>query len=209
MTLPERLSSGLAALGLNVPDAVQKKLIDFIAMLAKWNGVHSLTAVREQEQMIPRHLLDSLSILPALGDQQRLLDVGSGAGLPGIPLAIVQPFLSVTLLDSSHKKAAFLRQAKAELALANVEVICERAEAWKPEEKFSLIVSRAFAELSDFAVLAENLLAPGGHLLAMKGIYPVEEMARLPDNFRVSEVISLKVPQMEAERHLVVMTASE
>ncbi|MBA2690258.1 MAG: 16S rRNA (guanine(527)-N(7))-methyltransferase RsmG, partial [Burkholderiales bacterium] len=181
------------------------KLIDYIGLLAKWNKVHNLTAIRRQEQMISHHLLDSLAILPALEGKHKLLDVGSGGGLPGIPLALVESRLKVTLLDSSHKKTAFLRQSKAELGLTNVEVACARVEAWRPAEKFDVIVSRAFADLAEFAASAGWLLAPGGQLLAMKGVYPFEEIAALHPDFQVSKVVSLQVPGLDAARHLVIL----
>lgn len=205
MSLAERLCTGLAQSGLDLRPAVQAQLLAYLALLAKWNRVHNLTAVREPEQMIYQHLLDSLAVLPALGKGKSVLDVGSGGGLPGIPLAIAVPVLSVTVLDSSHKKVAFLRQVKAELALTNVDVVCERVEAWRPAERFEVIVSRAFADLAEFAALAGHLLAPEGLLLAMKGVYPYEEIARLPDTFRLADVMPLQVPELSAERHLVIL----
>lgn len=205
MTVAERLSGGLLELGVSLSASAQAMLLNYVALLDKWNKVHNLTAVRDPEHMVSQHLLDSLALLPVLAKRKTLLDVGSGGGLPGVPLAIVRPDMAVTLLDSNHKKAAFLRQAKAELGLANTEVVCERVEAWQPQQRFDVVVSRAFADLAEFVTQAGHLLAPDGVLLAMKGIYPFEEIARLPDNFRVDEVLPLKVPQLSAERHLVIV----
>ena len=205
MTLAERLATGLVELGVDLPAAIQTRLLDYVALLEKWNKVHNLTAVRDPQQMVSQHLLDSLAVLPVLANPKTLLDVGSGGGLPGIPLAIARTHMAVTLLDSNHKKAAFLRQAKAELGLANIDVVCERVEAWQPVKKFDAVVSRAFADLAEFVAQAGHLVAPDGVLLAMKGVYPFEEIARLPDAFQVCEIVALKVPQLAAERHLVVV----
>lgn len=205
MTLTEQLETGLDELGLTLSQAVQERLLAYVDLMAKWNKIHNLTAVRDPTRMVSHHLLDSLVVLPLITAHKRLLDVGSGGGLPGIPLAIARPDLSVTLLDGNHKKAAFLRQAKSELALDNVDVVCERVEHWLPETGFDVVISRAFADLGEFAQLSAHLMAPSGVLIAMKGLYPFEEIARLPENFRVAEVRHLKVPQLEAERHLVVL----
>ena len=205
MTPAARLGAGVLELGLELSQASQARLLDYLALLEKWNKVHNLTSVREPEMMVSQHLLDSLAVLPALAARKTLLDVGSGGGLPGIPLALARADLAVTLLDSSHKKAAFLRQVKAELGLANVDVVCERVEAWRPLNLFDAVVSRAFADLGEFAALAGHLVVPGGALLAMKGIYPYEELARLPADFQLLEVLPLKVPQLAAERHLVIL----
>lgn len=208
MTLEAQIGEGLAAMGLAAPAAASERLARHLALIDKWNRVHNLTAVREPDQMVVLHVLDSLTLLPHLGAARRVLDVGSGAGLPGIPLAIVRPDLAVTLVDSSHKKCAFLAQAKAELELANVEVVCERVEQWKPPRGFDLVVSRAFSELADFVAQASHLVERGGRLIAMKGVYPFEEIARLPATCRVAEVIELRVPRLEAKRHLVFVEAA-
>lgn len=154
--------------------------------------------------MVSQHVLDALAVLPFIRGQQ-LLDVGSGAGLPGIPLAIASPERSVTLLDSSHKKAAFLQQTVTELGLANAHVRRERVEHWQPGIRFDVIISRAFAELAEFVIAAAHLLAASGVLAAMKGVYPNEEIARLPDGFRVRAVHRLTVPGLAAARHLVLV----
>ncbi len=208
MTIGERIASGLAALGLELDAAARAKLEAYLALIAKWNRVHNLTAVRDAEQMVAVHLLDSLAVVPHVAAAANLLDVGSGGGLPGIPIAIALPSLPVTLLDASHKKAAFLQQARAELDLANVEVVCERVEAWRPGRVFDAVVSRAFSDLADFVSQAAHLLAPHGRLIAMKGIYPFEEIAKIPASHRVASVEALRVPDLEARRHLVLMEAA-
>lgn len=208
MSLEAPIAEGLAAMGLELPGGAGKRLADYLALLAKWNKVHNLTAVREPGQMVVLHVLDSLSVLPHIASAKTLLDVGSGGGLPGIPLAIARPDLAVTLLDSSHKKAAFLTQAKAELGLANVSVECARVEHWQPGRTFDVVVSRAFADLAEFVEQARHLVAPGGRLLAMKGVHPFEEIARLPATHRVENVVELAVPSLAAKRHLVLLKAA-
>ena len=205
MTLAERIAAGARELAIEVDADAIAKLEAYLHLIEKWNRVHNLTAVREPEQMVVLHVLDSLSVAPHVTGAHSLVDIGSGPGLPGIPLAIAIPGLAVTLLDSSHKKAAFLEQARAELALPNVSVVCERAEQWRPEARFDVVVSRAFADLSEFVSLAGHLLAPGGRMLAMKGIYPFEEIAKVPGTHRVSDVTELRVPELDAKRHLVIV----
>lgn len=206
-TLKSSLKRGLTGLGIRLDSRSTDQLIDYLTLLEKWNRVYNLTAVRDPAKMLSHHLLDSLAVLPQIEGAPRLLDVGSGAGLPGIPLAIARPGSSVTLLDSSHKKAAFLRQAVAELGLGNVAVVCERVETWRAEPKFDLILSRAFAELGEFAELSVHLLAAGGQLAAMKGLYPFEEIECLPKGIAVRGVVKLEVPGLHGERHLVIMAA--
>jgi 16S rRNA (guanine527-N7)-methyltransferase len=209
MTLARALAGGVAALGLDVDAAAQTKLIAYIALLDKWNRTHNLTAIREPERMITHHLLDALATLPHLPEAAtlRLIDVGSGGGSPGVPLAIARPQWRVTLLDSNRKKAAFLRQAAAELALANVAIAAIRAEDYIPDTPFDVAISRAFADLAQFVAAARHLVRPGGHLFAMKGVYPREELEALPPAFRVLAVPALEVPGLGAERHLVIMEA--
>ncbi|MFM9913248.1 MAG: 16S rRNA (guanine(527)-N(7))-methyltransferase RsmG [Methylophilaceae bacterium] len=204
--LSEKLSAGLTALGLMLPSEAQKKMLDYLALLAKWNKVHNLTAVRELDDMVTLHLLDSLAVLPHL-PKANLLDVGSGAGLPGIPLALAMPELQVTLLDSSHKKATFLRQAKAELGLDNLQVVCERVEAYQPASKFHTIISRAFSDVSEFVRLTQHLLQTNGVWLAMKGVHPYDELAQTPEV--TTEVLPLTIPGLDAQRHLVVLHRAE
>lgn len=209
MSLSEDLVSGLAALGAPLDAAQQQKLLDYIALIVKWNKVYNLTAVREPEAMIAHHLLDSLAVLPHLSAARRLIDVGSGAGLPGIPLAIARPDMKVALLDSNHKKATFMRQACLELGLTNAEVVCERVEQWQPQDKYDAVISRAYSELKEFVRLSAHLVAKGGKLYAMKGLYPVEEIAQLKDKAKVEAVIALTVPGLEAQRHLVIIGVEE
>jgi len=208
MSLQERIAHGALAMGIELPPASAERMARHLQLIEKWNRVHNLTAVREPEQMVTLHALDSLSLLPHLGDAVTVLDVGTGPGFPGIALAIARPALRVTLLDSSHKKCAFLEQARAELGLSNVTVACARVEQWKPEQRFDAVVSRAFAELHDFIAQAGHLAAPGGRFLAMKGVYPYEEIARLPASHRVASVVELNVPSLEAKRHLVMIEAA-
>lgn len=204
MSQQEKLADGLRQLGLNLAPDMQAQLLKFIGLLHKWNKVHNLTAIREPLKMITHHLLDSLAVLPYVSGE-RLVDVGSGGGLPGIPLAIEKPDLSITLLDSNHKKTGFMRQAVIDLGLKNVDVVGERVELFRPGQQFDTVISRAFSDLAEFVKLTRHLLASGGKLLAMKGVYPYEEIAALPPDIKVEEVISLEVPELGAKRHLVVM----
>ena len=208
MTLEESIAPGLAALGIEVAPAQRARMAAHLELVAKWNRVHNLTAVRETGQMVVLHLLDSLTLAPHLRGARTVLDVGSGAGFPGIPIAIARPDLAVTVLDSSGKKCAFLEQAKAELGLDNLQVACERVEQWQPDGRFDAVVSRAFAELADFVSQARHLVAPGGRMLAMKGVHPFEEIARVPASHRVVEVVELAVPSLDAKRHLVLLEAA-
>lgn len=198
------LASGLAEMGLALPAAAQKKLLDFRTLLLKWNKTYNLTALRDPAQAISHHLLDSLVILPHITDGN-LLDVGSGGGLPGIPLAIARPELAVTMVDTVQKKASFLQQAAIELALPNVTVHHARVETMTGQ--YSQISSRAFAELGLFVSLTRHLLMPGGHWLAMKGVNPAAEISALPADIVVEAVIPLTVPGLDAERHLIILKA--
>ena len=199
-----QLARGLMAMNTCVSPEQQEKLLAYLDLLYKWNRAYSLTALKEDDQAVSHHLLDSLSILPFV-PTGNLLDVGSGGGTPGIPLAIARPELAVTLLDSNTKKAAFLRQAAIELGLNNIAVHSGRVEQYHPDTGFAAITSRAFAELADFVSLSKHLLAPGGRWLAMKGVRPEEEMARLPDDVGVDAAYPLTVPGIDGERHLVVL----
>lgn len=205
MSLAAQLEQGLASLDIDLPPAAQEKLLAYATLLYKWNKTYSLTAMREQDKAVSHHLLDSLAVLPFV-PAGSLLDVGSGGGMPGIPLAIAHPDLQVTLLDSNSKKTAFLRQAAIELALPNISVHCGRVEQYHPAIGFSAITSRAFSELVDFVSLSLHLLAPTGCWLAMKGVWPHEEIGRLPAGIAVDAVHRLKVPGVEGERHLVVLS---
>ena len=203
MTLEERIADAVGSMGLALPDETLSRFASYLQLLEKWNRVHNLTAVRETERMVVLHLLDSLSVLPHIEEVRTLIDVGTGGGLPGIPIALARPGLRVTLLDSSSKKTSFLEQARAELALTNVDVVCARVERWHPERSYDVVVSRAFADLGEFIEQAQHLVAPGGRMLAMKGVYPFEEIARVPASHRVAQVAELHVPQLDAKRHLV------
>ncbi len=207
MTLHETLADGLARLQLAMPESAQRKLIDYVALIAKWNRVYNLTAVRDAEKVLTHHILDSLAVAPHI-NASTLLDIGSGAGLPGIPLALALPHARVTLLDSNQKKCAFLNQAVIELKLENVSIACARVEDWNSAQKFDLVISRAFCDLAKFAVMAARLCAPGGALLAMKGVEPVAEIEQLPKDFRLSRVTPLHVPGLDAQRHLVFLQAA-
>lgn len=196
-----RLRDGLAALELTTPQ-LPERLLEYLALLQKWNRAYNLSAVRDPLQMVSRHLLDSLVILPFI-EAERLLDVGSGAGLPGIPLALARPGLQVTLLDSNGKKCCFQRQVVLEMGLDNVEVVESRVEAYRPAEPFAQIVSRAFSELARFVELTRPLLAPGGRLLAMKGRLDQNELAEISPERAKLHVHPLTVPGLDAERHLL------
>ena len=205
--LARQLQQGIAALGMSIAEPVQRKLLDYILLLDKWNKVYSLTAVREPERMISLHLLDCLAILPHV-HASRLLDVGSGGGMPGIILAICHPDWQVTMIDSNSKKTGFLQQAAISLQLSNVTVVTSRVEQFQPAQPFDVITSRAFADLGDFVAWSQHLLAPAGCYAAMKGVYPQDEVARLPAGFVVSDVVPLQVPGLDAERHLLTIRAA-
>ena len=198
------LASGLEALGLPASGDLERKLLAYVALISKWNKVHNLTAVREPARMIGLHLLDSLAVLPHIAGRT-VLDVGSGAGLPGIPLAIARPDLDVTLIDSNQKKTSFQQQAAIELELPNVHAVNARVESWQPHRSFDVVISRAFADLADFVSNAGHLVADGGVLAAMKGTYPHEELAAMPSAYRAKSVVPLRVPGVPGERHLVLI----
>ena len=202
--LAGQLAEGIGGLGLTLPDEVRPRLLDYLALMQKWNKTYNLTAVREPSKMVSHHMLDCLAVVPHL-DARTILDVGSGAGLPGIPLAMALPHTAVTLLESNHKKAAFLQQAKTELKLDNVTVACERVEKWQPGGTFEIVTSRAFSDLAEFVALAGRHAAPRGRLAAMKGIYPHEEITQLPAGWRLDKSIELTVPGLRGERHLLLI----
>ncbi len=201
ISAPE-LHDGAAQLKVTLDASQEILLLRYLELLKKWNQVYNLTAIREDEKLIPYHLLDSLAVAPYVAGDS-VIDIGTGAGLPGIPLAIARPDLRVVLLDSNHKKTAFLRQTIAELGLSNVEVTTERAETYRPNYRFSMAVSRAFSDLKTFAEASRHLIRSGGTLMAMKGIYPNEELEQLPLDIKVGTVVRLTVPGLSAERHLV------
>ena len=205
--LTRTLIEGARGLQLALSDAQTTQLIDYLALLAKWNAVYNLTAVRDPAQMVTQHLLDSLAAVPAFANAHNVLDVGAGGGLPGMVLAIARPDMQVSMIDTVHKKTAFLTQVKAELGLLNVTVHTARVEQLQVSKKFDVITSRAFAELNDFVTWAAHVLAPDGRVIALKGVLPKEEIARLPAGWKVTGVQPLHVPELDAERHLIVIEA--
>lgn len=202
------LDDGIAALHLDVSPAQQDKLMDYLALMFKWNAVYNLTSLRDPMQMVTHHLLDSLAAVPAFATAHNVLDVGSGGGLPGIVLAIVRPDMKVSMIDTVHKKTAFLTQVKAELGLVNVTVYTARVEQLQVSDKFDVITSRAFADLSDFVNWSCHLLADGGRYIALKGVAPKDEQERLPAEWKVTGLEPLQVPRLGAERHLVFIERS-
>lgn len=205
MTEAEELAQGCAELGLELGADVQKRLLAYLQLLQKWNRVYNLTAIRQKEQMISHHLLDSLAVVPHLWPA-RWLDVGCGAGLPGLVIAMARPGWSVTMLDSNSKKTSFVQQAIIELGLRNATVHCGRVEEFQAAEKFDGIISRAFTETADFVRITRHLLANSGQWAAMKGA-PEQELQNLPGDVEVAQLIPLRVPGLNAARCLVVLKA--
>ena len=195
-------SDGIDDMDLPLWAAQREQLMDYLALMAKWNSVYNLTSLRDPLQMVTHHVLDSLAAVPAFKDAKNVLDVGAGGGLPGIVLAIARPDIKVSLIDTVHKKTAFLTQVKAELGLANVTVYTMKVQELKAGP-FDVITSRAFADLSDFVNWSGHLLAEGGQFIALKGTAPAEEQERLPGEWKVKELRPIRVAKLEAERHLV------
>ena len=206
MSLEQALARGITQMGMVVAPEIQQKMLAYLALLQKWNRVYSLTAIRQPEQMVFHHLLDSLAVLPHLWPS-RWLDVGCGAGMPGLILALMRPEWAFTLLDSNSKKISFVQQAIIDLGLSNVSVCCARVEDWKTEKKFDGIISRAFAEVAKFTSLTQHLLKQEGGWVAMKGA-PNRELERLPTGVVVERVIPLQVPNLDAARCLVILKAA-
>ncbi|HET7313570.1 16S rRNA (guanine(527)-N(7))-methyltransferase RsmG [Salinisphaera sp.] len=200
----QRLSAGMDALGISGPAAVRDRLIAYLRELTTWNATYNLTAVRDPEAMVTRHLLDCLAVSDFVVGAN-LADVGAGPGLPGLVLAIARPRLAVTLVESNRKKAAFLRHARRQLALDNVEVAQARVEAFKPAKKFDCVITRAFASAGDTARGAGHLIAPGGRFVLMKGRDPAAEMEDLPLDFRHLATHAVTVPGLGAERHVAIL----
>ena len=200
----QKLQSGLKEMGLDLSGGQLDKLLAYVEMLKKWNKTYNLTALRDESQIISHHLLDSLTLPPYLEGAQTMLDVGSGGGQPGIPAAVCRPDLQITLLDANTKKTSFLQQAAIELELKNVRVVSGRVEAVQGL-RADVITSRAFAELADFVNWTAHLLQNGGCWAAMKGVYPAAEIDRLPDSVCVERVDKIRVPQLNAERHMVIL----
>lgn len=200
----DELTAGADQLGVTLSTAQHDLLLAYLALLSKWNKAYNLTAVRDPDEMVSRHLLDSLSVAPfVIGE--RWLDVGSGGGMPGIPLAILFPEKRLTLLDSNGKKTRFLTQVKLELQLANLEVIHNRVEAYQPAQAFEGIVSRAFSSLEDFSNWTRHLGDVETRWLAMKGLHPTDELVALPADFRLDSVQTLTVPGCQGQRHLLTL----
>jgi len=197
------LEQALKQLKLDLNETQVERLLAYHQLLVKWNRAYNLTAVRDPQEMISRHLVDSLSILPWIGSG-RLLDVGSGPGLPGIPLAICRPDLDVTTLDSNGKKTRFQQQVRIELGLDNLTVINGRVEQVEAAP-FDMIVSRAFASIADMLTLSGHLAAPSGVFLAMKGLYPEAELEQIPAGFALQDVHRLNLPDTDGERHLLIL----
>ncbi|MDB5919078.1 MAG: rRNA ((527)-N(7))-methyltransferase RsmG [Massilia sp.] len=202
------LADGIKALSLDLDDRQHAQLLDYLALLFKWNSVYNLTSVRDPLQMVTHHLLDSLAAVPAFAQAANVLDVGAGGGLPGIVLAIARPGMQVSLIDTVHKKTAFLKQVKAELGLTNVTVYTDKVQQLQVAQPFDVITSRAFADLSDFVNWSGHLLAEGGQFIALKGVAPPDEQERLPAKWKVSRLQALLVPGLNAERHLVFIEKS-
>ncbi|TCS44050.1 16S rRNA (guanine(527)-N(7))-methyltransferase RsmG [Reinekea marinisedimentorum] len=198
----KRLRWGINELDLSLSDEAVARVLAYHELLVKWNKAYNLTSVRDALQMVDRHLIDSLSIMPFIGEGD-LIDVGTGPGLPGMIAALVRPDLNVWLLDSNGKKCRFLNQVKMTLKVENCTVVHHRLESWQPERQFAQITSRAFATLSDMVAFSRHLLAENGRFIAMKGLYPHEEIAELPADIEVQKVTPLTVPGTDGERHLV------
>lgn len=198
------LSQGLTTLGLELSAEVQGQLLHFIQLLAKWNKAYNLTAVRDPAEMVTKHLLDSLAISPYL-QRGEIIDIGTGPGLPGIPLALLRPDDQFTLLDSNSKKTRFVTQAVMELGIRNVTVVQSRAEAYQPAHPFDVVIARAFAGISELLRRVQHLCAAGTRVIAMKGQYPEDEMEGWPAGFRCESIEKITIPGLQAERHVVLI----
>jgi 16S rRNA (guanine527-N7)-methyltransferase len=204
----KKIDSLLSAAGIALPDQQKQQLLGYVGMLDKWNKAYNLTSVRDPQQMLIRHILDSIVVEPHLHGS-RFIDVGTGPGLPGIPLAIVRPDSHFTLLDSLGKRVRFLRQVQHELGLKNIEPVQSRVEDFPAEQPFDGVISRAFASLQDMLAWCRHLPTKGeGRFYALKGVRPEDELAQLPAGVTVESVIRLHVPELEGERHLVVLKAN-
>jgi 16S rRNA (guanine527-N7)-methyltransferase len=208
MSPADALARGLGELGLALPVNAPERLLAYVALLGKWNRTYNLTAIREPVAMVSQHLLDCLAVVAEL-PPGALVDVGAGAGLPGIPIAIAQPDRPVTLNDASMKKGAFLRQATIELGLANVRVHVGRVEQWRPQPRFAVAICRGFAAVPEFLAACRHLVTAGGVLAAMKGQYPADELGGVPGDCDCRDVRRLRVPLLDAERHLVLCRTAD
>jgi 16S rRNA (guanine527-N7)-methyltransferase len=206
--LQYRLQDGLQALGVSLTEQQQSTLLEFTALLVKWNKVYNLTAVRDPLKILDRHIIDSLSVLPFLKGS-RLIDIGAGAGIPGIPLAVTQIENQFVLLDSNRKKTRFMQQAKTELSLSNVSVVHSRVENYQPDQLFDTVISRAFASLKKMAQWSSHLVNEQGVLFAMKGSYPEQEISELANSFEIKAVHKIEYPGLVADRYLVEIMLSK
>lgn len=202
MQRAEKLAAGLCELRLELPASVQARALDYLTLLEKWNRVYNLTGVRDPREMVTRHLLDSFAIIPFVAGP-RVLDIGTGAGLPGIPLALALPDMGFVLLDSSAKKVQFVRQVVTKLDLENVTVVCQRTQQYTPTARFDTVVTRALASIKEILTMARTLCTRGGRVLIMKGVFPTEELAEMPGGYEIVQVVPLRVPGLRARRHLV------
>jgi 16S rRNA (guanine527-N7)-methyltransferase len=197
------LEHGVAQLQLALDREQKNKLVDYVKLLSHWNKAYNLTAVRDEGEMMVKHILDSLSVVPFFAGRGSIIDIGSGAGLPGVPLAICYPMAAITTVDSNGKKTRFMQHVVTHLGLSNITVLNKRAEQLAAEKKYDAVTSRAFTSLTDMLVKTNHLLQNKGLFLAMKGVYPIEELSELPTGYKVTAVHELKVPGLAAERHLV------
>jgi 16S rRNA (guanine527-N7)-methyltransferase len=197
------LEHGVAQLQLALDSEQKKKLMDYVKLLSHWNKAYNLTAVRDEGEMMVKHILDSLSVVPFFAGRESIIDIGSGAGLPGVPLAICYPMAAITTVDSNGKKTRFMQHVVTHLGLSNITVLNKRAEQLAAEKKYDAVTSRAFTSLTDMLAKTNHLLQNKGLFLAMKGVYPTEELSELPTGYKVTAVHELKVPGLAAERHLV------
>ncbi len=206
--MQKKLDSLLAAAGIALPDQQKQQLIGYVELLHKWNKAYNLTSVRDPMQMLVRHIMDSIIVNEHL-QGSRFIDVGTGPGLPGIPLAIVRPDSHFTLLDSLGKRVRFLRQVQHELGLKNIEPVQSRVEEFEPDPLFDGVISRAFASLQDMLSWCHHLPQKGqGRFYALKGVSPDDEMALLPEGITLESVIKLQVPELDGERHLVILSSN-
>jgi len=209
MDLAKRLQQGLVDMGLSLSEDVQARMLEYVNLLDKWNQAFNLSAVRDPHEMISRHLLDSLSLLPRIRELSAgksgftILDVGTGPGLPGIPLSLSLPDVNFVLLDSNGKKTRFVFQALIALALKNVKVENTRIESYQSSGQVDIVVSRAFSSLADFVLGCEHLCVPDTRLLAMKGLYPTDEIRDLPAHWQHVNAWAIDIPECEAQRHIV------
>jgi len=197
------LSNGVDEIGIEIDDVRKRALLGYMSLLKRWNRVYNLSTIKSDKDFVTRHLLDSLTVVPYL-QGRKIIDIGSGAGLPGIPIALACQDIEVTLLDSNAKRCRFLRQVQAQLKLQNVRIVQQRAEEFQPTEKFDSLLSRAFSSLSSFVESSGHLLADNGSLLAMKGQWPGDESAIVTSGYIIEDVINLNVPGLPEQRHLVI-----